>query len=220
MIYRHLLRSILILNLVLVGLTGCTAPVLPSAPWAIPVAPIAPADWTPDDAQEFSQACFSAPEPLDQASPIAEILFNYNDGPRDFRPPQGPDGYILQIIPLDSDFKSTRLTGRLTFILFAGSALRPNGSIGQPVNIWRVAQQDLAQHWMPTHLLESYLFQLDWGDVIPEPGNYEFVVHIVYEHDGQAVNICRALSFYEKQVNPGAIKYQGDLRSSGKRGQE
>ena len=71
------------------------------------------------------------------------------------------------------------------------------------MNIWRIDQPDLAQYWMPTHLLESYLFQLDWGDVIWEPGNYEFVVHIVYEHDGQEVNVCRALSFYEKQESRG-----------------
>ena len=199
MIHHRLVRPVLIWNLILMALAGCTATVLPSVQLAAPAPPIAPADWTSDDAQEFSQACFGAPQPLNQNDPIAEVLFNYNNGPRDFRPPEGPDGYILQIIPLDNDFKSTPLTGRLTFILFAGSALKPDGSIGQPVNIWRIAQPDLAQYWMPTHLLKSYLFQLDWGEVIPEPGNYEFVVHIAYEHDHQVVNICRALSFYEKQ---------------------
>ncbi|MCP4711697.1 MAG: hypothetical protein GY869_24015 [Planctomycetes bacterium] len=202
-IHHRLLGPVLMWNLILLALSGCTTAVIPPVQLAPPVSPIAPADWTPDDAREFSQACFGAPEPLNQTGPIAEILFNYNNEARDFRDSQGPDVYLLQIIPLDNNFKSTPMTGHLTFILFAESALKPDGSIGQPVNIWRIAPQDLGQHWMPTHLLESYLFQLDWGAVIPQPGNYEFVVHITYEHNNQTVNICRALSFYEKQETRG-----------------
>ena len=199
MIHLRLLGLIGTWNLVLMVLTGCPAAVLPAAPLAAPVAPIAPADWTPEEAQEFSQACFSAPEPLNRTDPIAEVVFNFNHGLRDFRPPAGPDGYILQIIPLNRDFKSTPLTGRLTFILFAGSALTQDGSIGSPVHIWRIDPSDLRQYWRPSALLECYLFQLDWGEVLPQPGNYEFVVHIAYEQDHKVVNICRAVSFYENQ---------------------
>jgi len=203
MIVTRLTGLVLLLNLVLSPLTGCTNPVLPPVAPAPPVTPIAPADWTPRDAQTFSHACFAPAELNSQTDAVTEVLFNYNDGPRDFRPPEGPDGYILQIIPLNGEFKSTPLNGQMTFVLFAGSALNEDGAIGTPVNIWRVEKQNLEQYWMPTHLLQGYLFQLDWGAVTPKRANYEFVVHIAYEHDNQVVNICRTLSFYEKWGTPG-----------------
>ena len=191
--------GVFILALIWGTLIGCS-PVEPPPPfrWAPPLLPLAPQAWTPAQARDFYHDCFNHNESLDPAAPLAELLLTYRSVDRDFRESAGPDGYVLQVIPLDHKYQPLQLQGHLTIILFAEPALKPDGSIGQPLYIWRIPAQDLVQYWTPTHLLQGYLVRLDWGRTGPGPGNYEFLVRLTYKNKNVFTSVCRALSFREQ----------------------
>jgi hypothetical protein len=77
--------------------------------------------------------------------------------------------------------------------------------MGRPLYIWRIGEKDLAQYWTSTHLLEGYLFRLDWGPAGPGPGNYEFLVHWADKNNKAVAGLCRALAFQEQLGDPSPI---------------
>ena len=189
--------------LILWALIGCTptdAPSVPS-PLAGPIFPLPPQEWTADDAREFYNACFTAPQPPDPTALLGELLLSYINNGRDFREPPGPDGYVLQVVPVDRKYQPVQLIGRCTIILFEEPALKSDGSTGRPLYIWRILEQDLPQYWTPAHLLKGFLFKLDWGLEGPGPGNYELWVFLKYINENVVAGECRSLSFQEQ---PGA----------------
>ncbi|MFC1782122.1 hypothetical protein ACFL02_00885 [Planctomycetota bacterium] len=185
----------------LIGRAPTDAP-LAAPSLANPILPLPPQEWTADDAREFYNGCFNAPQTPDPTALLGELLLSYKNSGRDFRDPPGPDGYVLQVIPVDRKYQPVQLIGRCTIILFNEPALNPDGSTGRPLYIWRILEQDLAKYWTPTHLLKGYLFKLDWGLEDPGPGNYELWVFLKYRNNNVVAGECRSLSFQEQ---PGAL---------------
>jgi len=130
-----------------------------------------------------------------EKDPVAELLLIYVSSGRDFRPPTGPDGYLLRVIPLNKEYHPISVEAEVTIALYRERDFLKNRSWPDPLRIWQMPRQQIKNHWVISPDLDGYLFRLDWGLQDPGPGNYRFLVRFVYESKNKTITICRAMTF-------------------------
>jgi hypothetical protein len=146
--------------------------------------------------REFQQCLYSSNQTL-PTGPVAEVLLTYVNAGRDFHTPQGPDGYVLRIIPLDKNYRSVRGAADVNIVLVAETSRKTGSTLSTPVCFWHISAQNLNAHWTTSHLLDSYVFRLEWGTHPPGPGDYRFLVSYAYKHKKLTKTICREITFNE-----------------------
>jgi len=181
-------------GLVAAAWSGCQ-----SAPPAsiVPAEPLAP--WSEADVEGASlsqRPCLDERGRRRGGDWPAEVLLSYVSTGREFRSPEGPDGYVLRIIPLDDRERARRISAEALVVLRregTASAAPP----APPLRAWRIAAGRLEHYWMQSRLLPSYVLRLDWGDPPPERGNYRLGVYLTFRGQGGPEVICREIPFQE-----------------------
>ena len=178
---KQLLLPIASVIIVAVLSAGCAAPVANNNIAAcdkpgVPVEPqVTPAKWTYDD---FCKQDCQIPAAGDA---VAEIALSYLSRGRDFREPEGPDGYVLRMVLMDEGYNSVAVEGDLIVALFAELAEEENQAALRPLRYWQLPGRFFSRYWLKGKLLNSYLLRLDWGpDEMPK-GNYILAVRLRYK---------------------------------------
>jgi hypothetical protein len=198
---RHYCQPILpvVLSLVIFLNGGCLSAKSRKIPTELAV-PVLPTHWDNPTAsvkfREFQQCLYNSSQTL-PAGPVAEVLLTYVSAGRDFHAPQGPDGYVLRIIPLDKNYRPVRGAADVNIVLAAETSRKNGSTLSTPVCFWQISAQNLEAHWTTSHLLDSYLFRLEWGTHQPGPGDYRFLVSYAYKHKKLTKTICREITFNE-----------------------
>lgn len=132
--------------------------------------------------------------PVQQSGPIEELIAIYVETGRDFHEPIGPDGYMLRVIPLDRELVPVHRPAQVTIGLFATG---PTGEPiqGPPLRVWQVGERSLQDYWVPTRLLDGYLFRLDWGPTALERGRYVLCVRLDDRGTDGFSSVCAAIGF-------------------------
>jgi len=146
---------------------------------------------------EFHDCLEESEQPLGNG-PVREVLLTYINAGRDFRDPQGPDGYVLRIIPLDNKYRPVPVPAEINIALYPATVAKNNSTYDPPMRFWRISAPDLARHWTPSALLDGYLLRLDWGEISPGPGNYILLVSFSYKHKKNVTTICRIMTFQDQ----------------------
>ena len=132
---------------------------------------------------------------MEGAGVIRELLLSYFNHGRDFREPPGPDGYLLQVTPLDQNYRAKAVAGAVTIYLYSNVSDSPGTSDRRPVRLWHITAEQIDDYWGSGKLLSGYLFPLDWGADGPPVGHYLFVVRMIYQHRGLTHSICQKIPF-------------------------
>ena len=189
------LRSLRLETLFLAAvlISGCQSSKAPDQPLRL-AEPIAPQAET---ILEPWNDCFEKPQPSGQKRLVTEMLLSYLNRGRDFRGPQGPDGYLLRVILLDRNSRPVRIPADVTVALFAETGQKNYPARDRPVRLWQIRASNLDEYWTPSNLLDSYLFRLDWGPVGPGPGNYRFLVRLSYKQQNIRETLCSEITFQD-----------------------
>jgi len=151
--------------------------------------------------QSISQVkeCFGMTAQPSEKDPVTELLLIYVSSGRDFRAPEGPDGYLFRIVPLEKSYHPKPAKAKVTIALYRDQELDNNQPLSEPLRIWQIPRQQIENHWVISQDLDGYLFRLDWGLQGPGPGNYRFLVRFDYFHNEKNITICRAMPFQDMQ---------------------
>ena len=152
--------------------------------------------------QVLFEKCFAAPDESTGADVLREVVLTYVNSGRDFHSPAGPDGYLLRVIPLNRMMRSTEVAADLTIGLFAATEEVSEVLEMRPLCFWRIGKEELVDYWVPTSLLDGYLFRLDWGEKEIGPGIYRIVVKFEYEESGRDKIFCREMVIEDQYQRP------------------
>jgi len=196
-------RVISVVVLLLLFLSSCNSPKR-SRGMVVLMEPV-PAEQDEEElisGQMLFKACFAAPDESVDEDVLREVVLTYVNSGRDFRSPAGPDGYLLRVIPLNRMMRSTEVAADLTIGLFAATEEVSEVLEMRPLCYWRIGKEELADYWVPTSLLDGYLFRLDWGANEIGPGLYRIVVKFEYEEAERRKIFCREMMIEDQyQVN-------------------
>ena len=141
-------------------------------------------------------------------SGVSELVLTCVSTSRDFHKPKGPDGFVLRVTLLDRRYQTVQTVANITIILYGsqgGQAKRDrNTSLeyrkappSRPLRVWYVPASELADYWMPSRLLNGFLFRLEWVREVP-PGDY--ILSVIYERQEQAgtQTICQEVFFQDQ----------------------
>jgi len=152
---------------------------------------------------------------------VSELVLTYISTGRDFYEPKGPDGFVLRVTPLDGRYQTVQTVANITIILYGakgGQGERDRNtsleyrkvppsrntslkyrkvSLIRPLRLWRVPENELADYWMPSRLLNGFLFRLEWVREVPL-GDY--VLSVIYDRQEQngTQTICREVFFQDQ----------------------
>ena len=125
-----------------------------------------------------------------QGDGLAELVLIYVSSGRDFEAPAGPDGYVLRMLAFDQESRSVKVAGDVSIGLFEQGRVRP-------MRVWYVGVGRLGGYWLPTRLLDGYVFRLGWGESVPVVGNYVLFVRLRYRDGDSTKTVCREISFQD-----------------------
>jgi hypothetical protein len=155
-----------------------------------PILPAAKTTFGPDYVEE----CVNNTSIKEADKPIAEIVLAYVGSGRDFRDPQGSDGYVLRVIPLDSSHHEVKLAADVFIGLYRGvDKDNLQGSVA--LRAWQLSADTPADYWIATSLLDGFMFRLDWGPEALPPGDYIFLVLMKYQYKGLMESVCQQIEF-------------------------
>ena len=143
--------------------------------------------------QALFEECFAEPDESTDEDVLREVILAYVNSGREFRSPAGPDGYLLRVIPLNRMMRSTEVAADLTIGLFAATDDISEVLEMRPLCYWRIHREELADYWVPTSLLDGYMFRLDWGANEIGPGLYRIIVKFEYEESERGKIFCREI---------------------------
>ena len=184
-------RAVWLLLAALVYAAGCASPI------PVPVRVGVPEGPEPILPQQFvNDFNFQAPN---DAGPLDRMMMFYMDTGRDFRPPVGLDGYLVQIVPLDKKNHPFRISRAIVTIgLYSNE---PNAPIppenAPPLRLWQVISPQLDRYWTTATLLNGYSLPLAWGETPLPPGQYYINVQVSYQTGGEWRNHAGQLTFID-----------------------
>jgi len=191
------------LGLVLLGLSGCQSQNRPDHRTVRlePIAPMPLSNQLSETQPAFPSLTGSCSEAtLNQKpdSPITELLLVYNNTGRDFQAPDGMDGYLLRVIPINRKYQLTRIEGSLSVFLYDDLSQAENNKDLLPIRFWQIPSVDLDHYWLETSLLDGYTLPLAWDSPPPAgTGRYIFLVQFRYEIQQEHYLICNTLTFQD-----------------------
>jgi len=126
---------------------------------------------------------------------VSELVLTCASTSRDFHKPKGPDGFVLRVTPLDGHYQTVQTAADMTIILHGAKG--DQAERGRPLRVWHVPASELADYWMPSRLLNGFLFRLEWVREIP-PGDY--ILSVIYERQEktETQTICREVFFQDQ----------------------
>ena len=146
------------------------------------------AEWPKQSIDGNGQA--EAAEGAGQGDGVVELVLSYVSSGRDFQAPAGPDGYVLRVLAFDKEFRPVQVAGDVSIGLFEQGGVRP-------VRVWYAGVRRLGEYWLPTRLLDGYVFRLGWGESAPVVGNYVLFVRLRYRDGDSTKTICQEISFQD-----------------------
>jgi hypothetical protein len=151
--------------------------------------------------QSISQVkeCIGNTTQPSEKDPVAELLLIYVSSRRDFRAPEGPDGYLFRLVPLDKSYHPIPVKAEVTIALYRDQEWVKSHPGSDPLRIWQIPTQQIENHWVISQDLAGYFFRLDWGLQGPGPGNYRVLVRFDYFYNEKNITICRAMTFQDMQ---------------------
>ncbi len=139
----------------LIAVAGC-ATVEPRGPFPPPVQPIS----DPLVARQWYYGWEKQENLLSTDQPVDIQLFLTMRG-RDWRSPDGPDGYAIRVCLLDETDQYVRAKGRLkAFVVH-----EPARATSRALHAWQVPADEAERRIRGAPV--GYILQLDWGDATP-----------------------------------------------------
>jgi len=94
---------------------------------------------------------------------VRGMSFSMSMSGRDWREPEGPDGYAIRVYLYDALSRTVKADGMLQVILVAAP-----GPGARPLFAWSIDAGRMPEHFRPSKP-PGYLLQLDWGAAAPPP---------------------------------------------------
>lgn len=191
------------LGLALMGLPGCQSQNRPDHRTVRlePIAPMPLSNQLSETQPAFSSLTGSCSEAaLNQGpdSTVTELLLVYSNTGRDFQAPDGTDGYLLRVIPINRRYQLARIDGNLSVFLYEERSLVEDNEALLPIRIWQIPSVDLDHYWLKTSMLAGYTLPLAWDSPPPAgTGRYIFLVQFRYEIQQEHYLICNTLTFQD-----------------------
>ena len=200
----------LICFLFILGQNGCGITKVPR--WlnepGPPLAGVAP----PRLYQQARSKCDNALPVEGDKDGVSELVLTCVSTGRDFYEPKGSAGFVLKVTPLDGHYQTVQTAANITIILYGvqSSQAEQDGNtsleyrkvppkhrkapLSQPLRLWYVPANELADYWMPSRLLNGFLFRLEWVREVP-PGDY--ILSVIYERQerNRTQTICQEVFF-------------------------
>ncbi|MBN1437406.1 MAG: hypothetical protein JW936_10050 [Sedimentisphaerales bacterium] len=149
--------------------------------------------------QALMQSCAAISEAeLDRlpANLARELVVLYANSGRDMFGPDGPDGYVIRVIPLSGQSSSVSTPAEINLALFREVASE-DGFLLVPVKVWIVPMEQAEQYWFTAQMLDGYLFRLAWGGDDPGLGRYRLVARLNYSYWGREYSVCGYVDFID-----------------------
>ena len=200
----------LICFLFILGQNGCGITASPKVSRSLkePVPPLA-GEVVTRLYQQARSKCDNAMPVVGGKDGVSELVLTCVSAGRDFCEPKGPDGFVLKVTPLDRHYQTVQAAANITIILYGAQGEQDrNTSLkyrkvppkyrkappGRPLRLWYVPANELADYWMPSRLLNGFLFRLEWVREVP-PGDY--ILSVIYERQERAGTqaICQEVFF-------------------------
>ncbi len=127
-----------------------------------------------------------------------KVILRYDNRGRDFREPQGFDGYVLWVTPLNREYISVEIDAVMAIKLYKndGSGI---SVFRRPVRCWKMSREALPAYWMKTGLLDSYIVRLDWGQEAVTPGDYQLAVEITLHGKNNISRLFNNIPFEDRK---------------------
>jgi hypothetical protein len=166
--------------------------------------------------QQARNKCENAPPVEGDRDGVSELVLTCVSTGRDFYEPKGPDGFVLKVTPLDKHYRTVQTAANITIILYGGQGAQvkrgrntsgPSAEryhpkhrkvlLSRPLRLWYVPANELADYWMPSRLLNGFLFRLEWAREVP-PGDY--ILSVIYERQERSgtQTICQEVFFQDQ----------------------
>ncbi|MBN1765077.1 MAG: hypothetical protein JW860_07460, partial [Sedimentisphaerales bacterium] len=98
---------------------------------------------------------------------ISELLLSYVKDASELNDIEKPRRFILRVIPLNNNFETIQIRGQVTIAVFTAPTDSNYNATPEPLMLWDIGPEKLAQYWLPTGLLDGYLFQLLADETCP-----------------------------------------------------
>ena len=148
--------------------------------------------------------CDNATPVVNDKDGVSELVLTCVSTGRDFYEPKGSAGFVLRVTPLDGHYQTVQAAANITIILYGAQGERDrNTSLkyrkappGRPLRLWYVPANELADYWMPSRLIDGFLFRLEWVREVP-PGDY--ILSVIYERQERTgtQTICQEVFFWK-----------------------
>ena len=163
--------------------------------------------------QQARSKCENEPPVVGNRDEVSELVLTCVSTGQDFYEPKGPAGFVLKVTPLDKHYRTVQTAANMTIILYGAQgrqAERNRNTSGplaerchpniekvpptRPLRLWYVPANELADYWMPSRLLNGFLFRLEWVREVP-PGDY--ILSVIYDRQEQVgiQTICQEVFF-------------------------
>jgi len=164
---------------------------------ALPSAPPTPLMPRPVSYQPLPP-CSPPSAALTQNAPVDMVVFYVGSG-REFDDVVGPDGYVLRVVFLDSNYKSVAIRrGMLRIFLLAQPEEQFQAS-------WNISAADMPAMWIPSRLLDGYMLRLSWGATPPARGDFVFYVYYYPEGPDAPPAYCRRVFCQDYLLRPAEL---------------
>ena len=155
--------------------------------------------------QQTRSKCDNVPSVKGGKDEVSELVLTCVSAGRDFYEPKGSAGFVLRVTPLDGYYQTVQTAANITIILYDAQGVQAeqdrntSGKYrkvppGRPLRLWYVPANELADYWMPSRLIDGFLFRLKWVREVP-PGDY--ILSVIYERQERTgtQTICQEVFF-------------------------
>lgn len=132
---------------------------------------------------------------------ILDFTVLYLLSSREFDSSEGPDGYLIQIIPIGPNEKPKPFPTDVTIFLQALPCRNDSGSCPY-LRVWRISSEKLGETWRRTRLLDGYVLPLHWGESGLPEGDYRFQIVLESTLGKQTYYSYRELTISDKRKSP------------------
>jgi len=176
--------------MLMTALAGCAEP--EAAPSAVTgLAPALEPSPSADLADEWYHGWVDQ-EDIASGTPVRDMILIMSMSGRDWRWPEGADGYVLRAVLLDSTDKPIDAGGELSAFLVQ----EPSRPEAKALYAWSLNRQETRARFR-RGVVSGYLLQLDWGDRPPARGG-TFMLVVRWTADDGAGRITRNIIFEDR----------------------